>query len=148
MTEIHNRHTNIVYMFLFPIWLGQTCPVSKDCSSARKLRLCCSTISASTTSILRGTRSVMVVQSLWCDVLGLYFELLTWSLRWQLLRVLQLGAAPISSDVPVPSVDDLADQVADVLDFFRYCTVSLWHDISPNAWLLHSTIFAQKLFIR
>ncbi|XP_039799449.1 protein NDL2-like isoform X3 [Panicum virgatum] len=32
-----------------------TCLVSKDCSSARKLRLCCSTISASTTSILRGT---------------------------------------------------------------------------------------------
>jgi hypothetical protein len=32
----------------------------------------------------------------------------------------ELGAAPISSDVPVPSVDDLADQVADVLDFFRY----------------------------
>ena len=126
MTEFHNRHANIAYIFPFPIWLGQTCPVSKDCSSARKLRLCSSTISASTTSILRGTRSVMVVQSLWCDVLGLYFELLTWSLRWQLLRVLQLGAAPISSDVPVPSVDDLADQVADVLDFFRYCIVT-WH---------------------
>jgi len=47
-----------------------------------------------------------------------------------LLRVLQLGAAPIASDVPVPSVDDLADQVADVLDFFRYCivTVVLMHD--------------------
>jgi hypothetical protein len=42
----------------------------------------------------------------------------------------------MSSDVPVPSVDDLADQVADVLDFFRYCVVA-WH-CSPNAWLLHS----------
>lgn len=30
----------------------------------------------------------------------------------------QLGAAPISSDIPIPSVDDLADQVAEVLDFF------------------------------
>jgi len=29
-----------------------------------------------------------------------------------------LGAGPISSDVPVPSVDELADQVADVLDYF------------------------------
>jgi hypothetical protein len=38
---------------------------------------------------------------------------------------MQLGAAPISSDVPVPSVDDLADQVADVLDFFRYCVMTL-----------------------
>ena len=40
-----------------------------------------------------------------------------------MLRALQLGAAPIPSDVPVLSVDDLADQVADVLDFFRYCIV-------------------------
>lgn len=34
------------------------------------------------------------------------------------LRILQFGAAPISSDDPVLSVDQLADQVADVLDFF------------------------------
>lgn len=32
--------------------------------------------------------------------------------------ILQLGAAPIPSDVPELSVDNLADQVADVLDFF------------------------------
>ncbi|RWW66790.1 hypothetical protein BHE74_00025822 [Ensete ventricosum] len=32
--------------------------------------------------------------------------------------VLQLGAAPFSSDEPVLSVDQLADQVAEVLDFF------------------------------
>ncbi|KAM0932547.1 putative alpha/Beta hydrolase [Dioscorea sansibarensis] len=30
----------------------------------------------------------------------------------------ELGAAPISPDIPVPSIDELADQVADVLDFF------------------------------
>jgi hypothetical protein len=36
-----------------------------------------------------------------------------------------LGAAQIPSDVPVPSVDDLADQVADVIDFFRYCIVTV-----------------------
>jgi hypothetical protein len=36
-------------------------------------------------------------------------------------KKLQLGAVPIPCDVPVPSVDDLADQVADVLDFFGYC---------------------------
>lgn len=34
------------------------------------------------------------------------------------LRTMQLGAAPISPNAPIPSVDDLADQVADVLDFF------------------------------
>jgi len=41
--------------------------------------------------------------------------------------------------VPVPSVDDLADQVADVLDFFRYfiiafaelCLVTL---VLPRGW--------------
>ena len=37
--------------------------------------------------------------------------------------LLQLGAAPISSDVPIPSVDDLADQIADVLDYFRYWSI-------------------------
>jgi hypothetical protein len=36
----------------------------------------------------------------------------------------ELGAAPIPSDVPVPSVEDLADQVADVLDFFGYSFAS------------------------
>ncbi|RLN28701.1 pollen-specific protein SF21 isoform X1 [Panicum miliaceum] len=89
-----------------------TCPVSKDCSSARKLRLCCSTISASTTSILRGTRA------------------------------LQLGAAPIPSDVPVPSVDDLADQVADVLDFFSLGSV-MCLGVPAGAYVL--TLFALLL---
>jgi hypothetical protein len=32
----------------------------------------------------------------------------------------------MSSDVPVPSVADLADQVADVLHFFRY-RIMTWH---------------------
>jgi hypothetical protein len=32
----------------------------------------------------------------------------------------QLGATPISPSTPVQSVDELADQVADVLDFFGY----------------------------
>lgn len=34
--------------------------------------------------------------------------------------MLQLGADLISSDVPLLSVDELADQVAEVLDFFGY----------------------------
>jgi hypothetical protein len=33
-------------------------------------------------------------------------------------EIMQLGAAPILLSTPVASVDDLADQVADVLDFF------------------------------
>lgn len=35
-------------------------------------------------------------------------------------EVLQLGADVISADVPILSVDDLADQVVEVLDFFGY----------------------------
>jgi hypothetical protein len=45
---------------------------------------------------------------------------------WLLLRVLQMGAAPMSSDVLVPSVADLANQVADMLDFFGY-RIMTWH---------------------
>ncbi|CAN6326937.1 unnamed protein product [Urochloa humidicola] len=88
-----------------------TCPVFKDCSSAQKLRLCCSTISAYTTSIHRD------------------------------MRVLQLGAAPILSDVLVPSVDDLADQVADVLDFFSLGSV-MCLGVTAGAYVL--TLFATK----
>lgn len=32
--------------------------------------------------------------------------------------MLQLGAASIDTDVPILSADDLADQVAEVLNFF------------------------------
>lgn len=35
---------------------------------------------------------------------------------------LQLGADVISSEEPLLNVDDLADQVAEVLDFFGYVT--------------------------
>jgi hypothetical protein len=38
---------------------------------------------------------------------------------------LQVGADVISSDAPLLSVDDLADQVAEVLDFFGYACCSL-----------------------
>lgn len=38
---------------------------------------------------------------------------------WELLQeFLQLGAASISVDDPVPSADDLADQILEVLNFF------------------------------
>jgi hypothetical protein len=85
----------------------QTCPVSKDFSSTRKWRLCRYKTSASTTSIPRGTRSVVLVQSQ--GVLRLYFELVTYMIFvvWLLLIVLQMGATLMSSDVPVPSVADL-----------------------------------------
>ena len=71
MTGFCDHQPHMANMLLFFCWLGQTYHVSKDCSSARKLRLCCSTISASTTSILRGTRSVMPVQPSSCVMLGL-----------------------------------------------------------------------------
>jgi hypothetical protein len=34
--------------------------------------------------------------------------------------IVQLGATPILPSSPVQSVDELADQVAEVLDFFGY----------------------------
>ncbi|XP_062195172.1 protein NDL1-like isoform X1 [Phragmites australis] len=53
----------------------------------------------------------------------------------------ELGAAPISSDVPVPSVDDLAVQVADVLDFFSLGSV-MCLGVTAGAYVL--TLFATK----
>ncbi|XP_031488383.1 protein NDL1-like isoform X2 [Nymphaea colorata] len=53
----------------------------------------------------------------------------------------ELGAAAISSDVPIPSVDDLADQVAEVLDFFGLSTV-LCMGVTAGAYIL--TLFAMK----
>lgn len=38
---------------------------------------------------------------------------------------MQLGAHEISSDVPLLSVDDLAEQVVEVLDFFGYASLLL-----------------------
>jgi hypothetical protein len=35
-----------------------------------------------------------------------------------LCKIIQLGAAPILASTPVASANDLADQVADILDFF------------------------------
>ncbi|GJN32160.1 hypothetical protein PR202_gb20641 [Eleusine coracana subsp. coracana] len=52
----------------------------------------------------------------------------------------ELGAAPIPSDVPVPSVDDLADQVADVLDFFSLGSV-MCLGVTAGAYIL--THFAE-----
>uniref|UniRef100_A0A0D9WDN1 Uncharacterized protein n=1 Tax=Leersia perrieri TaxID=77586 RepID=A0A0D9WDN1_9ORYZ len=51
----------------------------------------------------------------------------------------ELGAAPIPSNVPVPSVDDLADQVADVLDFFGLGSV-MCLGVTAGAYVL--TLFA------
>ncbi|KAG2625124.1 hypothetical protein PVAP13_3KG195454 [Panicum virgatum] len=53
----------------------------------------------------------------------------------------ELGAAPIPSDVPVLSVDDLADQVADVLDFFSLGSV-MCLGVTVGAYVL--TLFATK----
>ncbi|XP_020589304.1 pollen-specific protein SF21-like isoform X3 [Phalaenopsis equestris] len=54
----------------------------------------------------------------------------------------ELGAGPISSDVPVPSVDDLADQVAEVLDFFGLKAV-MCMGVTAGAYIL--TLFASSL---
>ncbi|XP_072998981.1 protein NDL1-like isoform X1 [Typha latifolia] len=53
----------------------------------------------------------------------------------------ELGAAPISTDVPVLSADELADQVADVLDFFGLGAV-MCLGVTAGAYIL--TLFATK----
>ncbi|XP_052192969.1 protein NDL1-like [Diospyros lotus] len=53
----------------------------------------------------------------------------------------ELGAAVISSDVPLLSVDDLADQVAEVLDFFRLKEVFCL-GVTAGAYIL--TLFSMK----
>ncbi|XP_042491471.1 protein NDL1-like isoform X2 [Macadamia integrifolia] len=53
----------------------------------------------------------------------------------------ELGAASISSDAPLLSVEDLADQVAEVLDFFGLKEV-LCLGVAAGAYIL--TLFAMK----
>lgn len=53
----------------------------------------------------------------------------------------ELGAGAISSDEPLLSVDDLADQVAEVLDFFRLKEVFCL-GVTAGAYIL--TLFAMK----
>ncbi|CAL4889075.1 unnamed protein product [Urochloa decumbens] len=53
----------------------------------------------------------------------------------------ELGAAPISANTPIPSVDNLADQVADVLDFFGLGSVMCF-GVTAGAYIL--TLFASK----
>ncbi|KAJ1691110.1 N-MYC downregulated-like 3 [Rhynchospora pubera] len=53
----------------------------------------------------------------------------------------ELGAAPISTNVPVLTVDELADQVADVLDFFGLSSV-MCMGVTAGAYIL--TLFATK----
>ncbi|XP_068651745.1 protein NDL1-like [Aristolochia californica] len=53
----------------------------------------------------------------------------------------ELGAASISSEIPVPSVDDLADQIADVLDYFGLDAV-MCLGVTAGAYIL--TLFAMK----
>ncbi|KAJ6805007.1 pollen-specific protein SF21-like [Iris pallida] len=53
----------------------------------------------------------------------------------------ELGAAPIPADVPVPSVDELADQIAEVLDYFGL-TSAMCMGVTAGAYIL--TLFATK----
>lgn len=53
----------------------------------------------------------------------------------------QFEAAPISSDVPVPTVDELAEQVVDVLDFFGLGSV-MCLGVTAGAYIL--TLFSLK----
>ncbi|WOL14602.1 pollen-specific protein SF21-like isoform X3 [Canna indica] len=53
----------------------------------------------------------------------------------------ETGAASISPNVPIPSVDDLADQVAEVLDYFRLHSV-MCMGVLAGAYIL--TLFSIK----
>ncbi|XP_017644802.1 protein NDL2-like isoform X5 [Gossypium arboreum] len=56
-------------------------------------------------------------------------------------QLLQVGAAPIGSDDLMPSVDDLADQVLEVLNFFGLGSV-MCMGVAAGAYVL--TLFAMK----
>ncbi|XP_020099791.1 pollen-specific protein SF21-like isoform X2 [Ananas comosus] len=53
----------------------------------------------------------------------------------------ELGAAPISPNVPVPSVNELADQIADILDYFGLGSV-MCLGVTAGAYIL--ALFATK----
>ncbi|KAF9612263.1 hypothetical protein IFM89_038685, partial [Coptis chinensis] len=57
------------------------------------------------------------------------------------MGLLKLGAAVISSDIPEPSIDDLADQVVEVLNFFGLGVV-MCLGVTAGAYVL--TLFAIK----
>lgn len=52
-----------------------------------------------------------------------------------------MGAGPISSDVPIPSANELADQIADVLNFFGLGSV-MCMGVTAGAYIL--TLFATR----
>ena len=54
---------------------------------------------------------------------------------------MQLGAAAIDQDHPILSVDDLADQIAEVLNFFGLSAV-MCMGVTAGAYIL--TLFAMK----
>ncbi|XP_051114266.1 protein NDL1-like [Andrographis paniculata] len=53
----------------------------------------------------------------------------------------ELGAAPLSDDIPVPSIEDLADQILEVLDYFRLGAV-MCMGVMAGAYIL--ALFAMK----
>ena len=65
------------------------------------------------------TVNVLFFHLSWHDASGnsgrIFFMIAWFTILWE---IMQLGAASILPSTPVASVDDLADQVADVLDFF------------------------------
>jgi len=104
--------------YLHGLW--QICHVSKDYFSVQRLLLCCFITFAYTISVLLDTR--FVSQLIWMYQL-LYLEpniiiYIVSPLELQ-QEFLQLGAAAICSDNPAPSVEDLADQIVEVLNYFR-----------------------------
>ncbi|XLR34664.1 hypothetical protein S83_062564, partial [Arachis hypogaea] len=56
-------------------------------------------------------------------------------------ELLQLGAPEIVPDYPIPSVDDLADQIAEILKFFGLSAV-MCMGVAAGAYIL--TLFAMK----
>ncbi|PQQ14715.1 hypothetical protein Pyn_31009 [Prunus yedoensis var. nudiflora] len=98
---------------------GKICLVSRGYSFVLKRLLCCSTTSAYIISVL----------------LAMSFSL---ELSQEFL---QLGAASIFPDDPAPSVDDLADQILEVLNFFGLGAV-MCMGVTAGAYIL--SLFAMK----
>lgn len=63
-------------------------------------------------------KALMLIKLQFSLIFSFGFIILWISLTFLFPFVLEMGAVPISSNVPIPSVDDLADQVAAVLNYF------------------------------
>ncbi|RYR06035.1 hypothetical protein Ahy_B06g085838 isoform B [Arachis hypogaea] len=97
----------------------------------------CSFISLSHIAVLLDVYLLTVINSFIGNILSSCFLIILYFVQ----ELPQLGAPEIAPDYPVLSVDDLADQIAEVLNFFGLSAV-MCMGVAAGAYIL--TLFAMK----